>query len=58
MQLQSFHKIFAILVVFQTIQPEIAKLEEKAAQEVDKNRSTRNQKTNKTTHVSQSRYKT
>ena len=52
-----FHEKFAIVAVIQIIPLEIVKLEGKALQEVDKNRSTRNQKTNKATHVSQSREK-
>ena len=57
MKLLHFHKKFAIVAVIQTIPLEIVKLEEKAVPEVDKYRSTRNQKTNKATHVSQSREK-
>ena len=57
LKLLHFHKTFAIVAVIQTIPLKIVKLEEIAVPEVDKYRSTRNQKTNKTTHVSQSREK-
>ena len=57
LKLLHFQKKFAIVAVIQTIPLEIVKLEEKAKPEVDKNRFTRNQKTNKATNVSQSREK-
>ena len=57
MKLLHFHKKFATVAVIQIIPLEIVKLEEKAVPEVEKYRSTRNQKTNKATHVSQSREK-
>ena len=44
MKLVHFHKKFVIVVVIQTIPLEIVKLEEKAVPQVDKYRSTRNQK--------------
>ena len=52
LKLLHFHKKFAIVAVIQTIPLEIVKLKEKVVPEVDKYRSTRNQKTNKATHVS------
>ena len=55
LKLLRFHKKFTIVAVIQTIPLEIVKLEEKAVPEVDKYRSTRNQKTNNATHVSQTR---
>ena len=57
LKLLHFHKKFAIAEVIQTIPLEIVKLEERAVPEVDKYRSTRKQKTNEATHVSQSREK-
>ena len=57
MKLLHIHKKFALVAVIETIPLEIVKLEERAVSEVDKYRSTRNQKTNKATHVSQSREK-
>ena len=57
MKLLHFDKKFAIVADVQIIPLEIVKLEEKAVPKVGKYRSTRNQKTNKATHVSQSREK-
>ena len=57
LKLLHFHKKFAIVAIIQTTPLELVKLEEKAVPEVDKYRSTRNQKTNKATHVSQFREK-
>ena len=55
MKLLHFHKKFAIVAVIQTIPLEFVKLEEKTVPEVHKYCSTRNQKTNNATHVSQSK---
>ena len=55
LKLLSSHKKFATIAATRIILQEIVKREEKVILEVDKFRSTRDQKTNKATHVKQSR---